>query len=64
MKKWLIDTFLPMWARQTVLADNRVLTRQIKDLRRENAEQAAYIRGLETGLRDRRRVNIYTGGKE
>lgn len=64
MKKWLIDTFLPMWARQTVLADNRVLTRQIKDLRRENAEQAAYIRGLETGLRAGRRVNIYTGGTE
>lgn len=64
MKKWLIDTFLPMWARQTVLADNRVLTRQVKDLRRENAEQAAYIRGLETGLRSGRRVNIYTGGKE
>lgn len=64
MKKWLIDTFLPMWARQTVLADNRALTRQLKDLRRENAEQAAYIRGLETGLRAGRRVNIYTGGKE
>mgnify|MGYP003314506204 CR=1 FL=1 len=34
MKKWLIDTFLPMWARQTVLADNRELSRQLRQLRR------------------------------
>lgn len=64
MKNWLIEHFLPMWARQTVLQDNRELSRQIKALRQENKELSAYLRGLEAGIRSGRRVNIYTGGKE
>ena len=63
MKKWLIEKFLPMWAKETVLRDNRQLSRQLKALRQENKELTAYIRGLEVGQRSRR-VNIYTGGKE
>ena len=58
MKKWLIDTFLPMWARQTVLMDNRELARQVKNLKQENQVLSAYVRGLEMGLRALRR-----GGK-
>ncbi len=64
MKKWLIDRFLPMWARQTVLADNRALSRQVKDLKQENKALTAYVRGLEAGIRAGRRVSIYGGGKE
>ncbi len=64
MKRWMIENFLPMWAKETVLQENRELTRQLKALRRENQELSAYIRGLESGLRAGRRVNIYTGGKE
>ena len=62
MKKWLIDGFLPMWAKQTVLADNRQLTREIRVLRKENRELKAYIEGLERGLRAGKRVQIYNGG--
>lgn len=64
MKKWLIGTFLPMWAKQTVLSDNKILSRQVKALRQENKELNAYIRGLEAGIRAGRRVSIYAGGKE
>lgn len=64
MKRWILEKFLPMWAKETLLADNRELSRQIKALRQENKELSAYLRGLETGIRSGRRVNIYTGGKE
>ena len=63
MKKWLIDGFLPMWAKQTVLADNRQLTKEIRQLRKKNRELKAYIEGLERGIRAGKRVQIYnTGG--
>ena len=51
MKKWFIDRFLPMWAKETVLQDNRTLYRKVKALQQENARLTAYIRGLEKGLR-------------
>lgn len=51
MKKWLIENFLPMWAKQTVLADNRVLSRQLRQLRQERDRLQAYIRGVHAGAR-------------
>lgn len=62
MKNWLIENFLPMWARQTVLQDNRELKRTVQALRRENKELRSYIRGLETALRAMRHKNFCTGG--
>lgn len=62
MKRWLIDGFLPMWAKQTVLADNRHLTKELRQVRNENRELKAYIEGLERGLRAGKRVQIYNGG--
>lgn len=50
MKKWLIDNFLPMWAKQTVLQDNRQLTAENLALQQENRELRSYIRGLHRGL--------------
>ena len=64
MKKWLIDGFLPMWAKQTVLADNRQLTQEIRTLRKENRELKAYLQGLERGIRAGKRVQIYNAGGE
>ena len=60
MKKWLIENFLPMWAKETVLAENRKLLRLNKQLNREVREMSAYINGLEKGMRNARRS--YTGG--
>ena len=42
-------------AKETVLRDNRELKRLIRDLRQENRELSAYIKGLELGLRAVRR---------
>ena len=54
MKKWFLEAFLPMWAKETVLRDNRALTRSLREVRQENARLRAYIRGLEKGLRGHR----------
>lgn len=35
MKKWLINNFLPLWAKETVLADNRRLKRKVEKLEQE-----------------------------
>lgn len=63
MKKWLIDGFLPMWAKETVLSDNRRLKRQLRLLEQENKEMKAYIQGMEAGVRAGKRITIYTGGE-
>ena len=63
MKKWLIDGFLPMWAKETILADNRRLKRQLRQTEQENKEMKAYIQGLETGIRAGKKITVYTGGK-
>ncbi len=51
MKKWLIDRFLPMWAKETVLRDNRRLKRENRQLRQDLEQLEAYIRGIHKGLR-------------
>ena len=51
MKNWMIRHFLPMWAKETVLADNGRLRTENRKLKQLLREQQAYIRGLETGLR-------------
>lgn len=59
MKKWFLEHFLPMWAKETVLRDNRRLTRENRKLSRENESLRCYIRGVHVGLRSSRRI----GGK-
>lgn len=62
MKKWLIDRFLPMWAKETVLTDNRRMRRQIRLLEQENKQMKAYIQGLEMGIRAGKKIAIFNGG--
>ena len=40
MKKWLIEHFLPMWAKETVLRDNRIYRQEVARLddRIDNAQ--------------------------
>ena len=61
IKQWLIDSFLPMWAKETVLADNRRLQMQVKELEQQIDKQDAYIAGMESGLRAQRRIVIHNG---
>lgn len=63
MKKWLIERFLPMWAKETVLSDNRRLKRELRSQQQENERMRAYIRGVETGIRAGKRITVQTGGK-
>lgn len=56
MKKWLLEQFLPMWAKESVLRDNRTLKRQLRSLEHRLQVREAYIRGLESGLRSARRI--------
>lgn len=53
MKKWFLERFLPMWAKQTVFRDNRRLTRELRQLQQENEVLRSYIRGVHKGLRYR-----------
>ena len=60
-KNWLVNHFLPMWAKETVLADNRRLLREVEDLRSQVDKKTAYIKGLEDGIRAQRRIVIHNG---
>lgn len=62
MKKWLTDKYLPMWAKQTVLEDNRVLMAENGQLKMRIRELEARIQGMQAGLRATKRINIYNGG--
>lgn len=54
MKKWLIDRFLPMWAKETVLRDNRLLRAENEILWQKNRELERYIQGIRLGMRHAR----------
>ena len=51
MKKWLLDHFLPMWAKETVLWENRQLRKENQALQNRNEQLQAYIDGVRLGLR-------------
>ena len=51
MKNWLVSKFLPMWAKETVLRENRQLKQENLLLQQEVDRLDAYARGLKTGLR-------------
>ena len=64
MKKWLTEKFLPMWAQETVLSDNRQLQQENAALRQKVRQLEVYIQGLESGMRAQKRINIYNRGGE
>ena len=51
MKKWLIDHFLPMWAKETVLRENLLLREENDFLWQQNRELERYIQGIRLGMR-------------
>ena len=54
MKRWLINRFLPLWAKETVLRDNRLLRTENELLRQKVNELESYIRGIHNGMRHAR----------
>ena len=61
MKKWLIERFLPMWAKEVVLSDNRRLQEENRLLQGKIRELSSYIRGLHRGSRYQRK---HQGGNQ
>lgn len=55
---WLLERFLPAWAKDTVYTENKQLMAQLERQKQEIRELHAYIDGLEAGLRALRRVTI------
>ena len=59
MKNYLLQRFLPMWAKETVLRENRALRRENRLLNARVRELESYIRGLRRGSP---RIIIQKGG--
>lgn len=60
-KRWLINRFLPVWAKETLLTENAKLMAEVDRLKAELNERDAYIDGLRAGIRAQRRIIINTG---
>lgn len=60
IKSWFLNRFLPMWAKETVLADNRQLQNEVAALRAELERKNAYINGMTAGMKSQRRIIINT----
>ena len=58
LKIWLLERFLPAWAKDGVYQENKRLLAQLERQKQEIRELNAYIDGLEAGLRVLRRVTI------
>lgn len=63
-KRWLIERFLPAWAKETILKENEELRQSVAELRQKLNERDSYIDGLESGIRAQRRIIITTGGAQ
>ena len=64
IKEWFLNRFLPMWAKETVLADNRRLQKELTELRSELEQKTAYINGMAAGIKSQRRIVINTTSRE
>ena len=60
IKEWFLNRFLPMWAKETVLADNRRLQNEVAALKEELERKDAYINGMTVGMKGLRRIVINT----
>ena len=59
MRNWLIENFLPAWAKYSFYKDNAQLRAKIASLEAEKRELEAYIDGVGDALRVLRRgINI------
>lgn len=63
IKTWLLERFLPAWAKESAYRENQLLRAKLDDRDREIGELNAYIDGLETAMRSMRRIVIQNGVK-
>lgn len=62
-RRWLLERFLPAWAKDSVYRENTALRDKLERQEQEIRRLNAYIDGLETALRSMRRIVIQNGGK-
>lgn len=62
-KRWLIDSFLPVYAKQELLEAYEKQLLRNAELEREIERLNAYIDGLEAGIKAQRRIIIKAGGE-
>lgn len=60
LKTWLLERFLPAWAKDTVYRENQALLAELERQKQEIRALNAYIDGMETALR-RNRIVIQSG---
>ena len=58
IRQWLIDRFLPVWAKESVVKENERLRQRLAEKETEIERLKAYIEGLETGIRSHRKIVI------
>ncbi len=51
LREKLINQYLPLWAKETVLRDNRVLRMENEMLRQKISELESWINGIQYGLK-------------
>lgn len=61
IKQWLINRFLPAWAKETLLKDYEKQLLENAALKARLKERDAYIDGIETGIKSQRRIIINNG---
>ena len=66
LRRWMTERFLPMWAKETLLAENERLRKELERQRAEYDSLRRYADGLEEGLRAVRgiRISVTMEGKE
>lgn len=64
IKMWIIEKYLPSYAKESMKEELRSLNLEVDDLRRENERLRAYIEGFERGTRQMRKIIINTGDKK
>ena len=64
IKMWIIEKYLPSYAKESMTEELRSLNLELDDLRRENEDLRAYIAGLERGVRSLKKIVINTEGNK
>lgn len=60
LKRWIVERYLPAYAKQALIEENTRLLRELAECKQELETSHAYSRGLEVGLRSFRRITINT----
>lgn len=64
IKEWLLNKFLPAWAKDSVFRENQALRNRVARLEAEIARLNVYIDGIEAGFRAQRRIVIHNEVKK